>query len=474
VSTHDRGPIDPGLDAIAAAIDGAGGRAILVGGVVRDRMLGRPSKDYDVEVFGLRLERLESVLADFGEVIAVGRSFGVLRVKGIDCDFSMPRRDSKTGRGHRGFLVELDPSLDFATAARRRDLTINSIGLDLISGEILDPHGGRADLEAGLLRATDPAHFSEDPLRGLRVAQFAARFEMQVDSGLVALCRSLDLAELPGERLFEEFRKLLGQGVRPSLGLEFLRETGLLRFFPELQAMVGVPQDPLWHPEGNVWEHTLLVVDESAAARTGDAGEDLIVMFAALCHDLGKPVTTEIDEGRVRSPNHEREGIEPTRRFLARLRAPAELVRAVELLVDNHLAPAHFVACGAKPRAYRRLARKLAAGHVNARILHRLARADHFGRTTRDALAREFPDGDEFLRQAAALQVEERADPDVVLGRHLIERGMRPGPEFGRILAGCREIQDRTGSRDPQAILARYFGEGPDDNGEGGADSSSG
>jgi tRNA nucleotidyltransferase (CCA-adding enzyme) len=450
--------IDPIVENIAKAIDAAGGRAILVGGFVRDQLLGLPSKDLDVEVYGLELQAFEELLGRYGEVIAVGRAFGVLRVKGVDCDFSMPRRDNKTGRGHRGFQVELDPSLDFDTAARRRDLTINSIGLDLITDEILDPHGGRADLEACVLRATDPAHFSEDPLRGVRVAQFAARLEMAPDDALLALCRELDLSELPGERVFEEFRKLLLRGRRPSLGLEFLRVSGLLRFFPELEAMVGVPQDPQWHPEGTVWEHTVMVVDEAAAAREGDEREDTIVMFAALCHDLGKPGTTFTDdEGRIRSPNHEDEGVEPTRSLLSRMRAPGDLVDAVSVLVANHLAPAHFCACGAKPRAYRRLARKLAAGDVNARILYRLARADHFGRMTADAIAREFPAGDEFLRQAEDLHVEEEAGSEVVLGRHLIARDMSPGPRFGEILAACREIQDETGWDDPERILERYF-----------------
>ncbi len=394
-------------------------------------------------------------------MIAIGRSFGVLQIKGLECDFAMPRRDNKIGRGHKGFQVELDPTLGFDEAARRRDLTINSIGLDVITGEVLDPHGGERDLRARVLRATDPLHFSEDPLRALRVAQFAARFEMSPDDDLIELCRSLDLSELPGERTFEEFRKMLLKGVRPSLGLEFLRVSGLLRFFPELEAMVGVPQDPIWHPEGTVWEHTMLVVDEAANMRLGGESdaEDLIVMFAALCHDLGKPATTFTEGDRVRSPGHEAEGVEPSRNFLERMRSPTDLIRAVEVLVDTHLAPAQFAHGPAKPKAYRRLARKLDAGGVNLRVLHRLAVADHFGRTTPDALAREFPAGDEFLEKASSLNIEDKADDDVVLGRHLIARGMQPGREFGEILSRCREIQDETGWGDPDKILAEHFEE---------------
>jgi tRNA nucleotidyltransferase (CCA-adding enzyme) len=460
--------IEPRIIEVARAIAAAGGRAILAGGYVRDRLLGEESKDYDVEVYGLPLERLEEVLRGFGEVLAVGRAFGVLKVKGLECDFSLPRRDSKSGPGHRGFLVELDPRLDFAEAARRRDLTINSMGFDPLTGEILDPHGGRRDLEARVLRAVDPAHFPEDPLRGLRVAQFLARFEMEPDSELWGLCAALDLSELPGERLFEEFRKLLLKGRRPSLGLEFLRRSGLLRFFPELHAMVGVPQDPEWHPEGTVWEHTLLVVDEAAAARQGDAAEDLAVMLGALCHDIGKPQVTFEEGGRIRSPNHDEVGVAVAERFLLRLRAPGELIEKVCALVRHHLAPAQFVGSGATPKAFRRLARKLEAAGINARILLRLARADHLGRTTREALERRFPAGDEFIRRAEELAVEEQGIRDVVMGRHLIERGFEPGPAFGEILARSREVQDETGWDDPQRILDRVLGAAEAERGDSG------
>jgi tRNA nucleotidyltransferase (CCA-adding enzyme) len=448
---------DPAILDVARAVAAAGGRALLVGGWVRDRLLGLPSKDWDFEVHGLGLAALEKVLSRFGEVIAVGRAFGVLRVKGLDVDFSLPRRDSKTGRGHRGFLVELDPTLDFAAAARRRDLTVNSMGFDPLTGELLDPHGGRRDLERGVLRATDPERFGEDSLRGLRAAGFRARFEMEPDAELLRLCGALDLSDLPGERIWDELVKLLLKAARPALGLEFLERTRLLRFFPELEALVGVPQDPEWHPEGTVWEHTLLVVDEAAKLKSGDSLNDLVLLLGALCHDLGKPATTIEEGGRIRSPCHEAAGVPITESFLGRLRAPHDIVRKVAALVDNHLAPAHFVAGGATPKAYRRLARKLAAAGLTPRALYLVARADHFGRTTEDALARRFPDGDEFLERWRALDVEETAVKDVVLGRHLIARGFAPGPWFGKVLAACRELQDETGWDDPDRILERVL-----------------
>jgi len=446
---------------IARRVARAGGRALIVGGYVRDRLLGLDTKDLDLEVHGLEIARLEEVLREFGEVIAVGRAFGVLRVKGLDLDVSLPRRDSKTGRGHRGFLVELDPGLGYAEAARRRDLTMNSMALDPLTGEILDPHGGRADIARGILRATDPEHFGEDSLRGLRVAQFRARFELEPDAELRRLSSALDLSDLPGERVYEELKKLLLKGKRPSLGFEFLRETGLLRFFPELEAMVGVPQDPEWHPEGTVWEHTLLVLDEAALARTGVEDDDLVLLLGALCHDLGKPATTVEEGGRIRSPSHEDVGVPIARALLERLRAPLALTEAVSAMVRHHLAPAQFPQGNASPKAYRRLARKLEAAGTTMSMLHRVATADHFGRRTPDALARSFPAGDEFLRRASELAVELEPPADAVLGRHLIVRGYAPGPWFGKVLERCREIQDETGWKDPDRILDRGLEEVP-------------
>ena len=475
MTLHPRSRLDPRSVEIAKAVRDAGGRAVVVGGCVRDHLLGVRSKDVDIEVFGLGVERLEALLARFGKVYTVGRAFGVFRVGGIDVDFSLPRRDSKRGPGHRGFDVAPDPSLDFAEAARRRDLTVNSIGIDPLTDEVLDPHEGRMDLERRVLRATDPAHFPEDPLRGLRAAQLAARLEMAPDDALIALCRQLDLSELSGERVFDEFKKLLLRAAKPSLGFRVLEDTGQLRFFPEIDALRGVAQDPEWHPEGDVWVHTLMVLDVAASLRGGDTGagesgseraagaasphdgadEDLALMLGALCHDLGKPATTERIDGRIRSHRHDVEGVAPTRALLGRMRAPGALVDKVAALVEHHLAPALFIRNGATAKGYRRLARKLERAGVSIELLVRVARADHLGRTTEDAVAGRFDAGDAFLAAARACHVERAAPRDAVLGRHLIEHGMQPGPGFAPILERCREIQDETGWTDPERILGR-------------------
>jgi tRNA nucleotidyltransferase (CCA-adding enzyme) len=429
---------------IARAVAEAGGRALVVGGWVRDRLLGAVGGDLDLEVHALSREALIERLSTFGEVIQVGRSFDVLRVKGIDLDIS---------------LEESDPG-DYARASRRRDLTVNSIAWDPLRGEILDPHHGREDLRRRVLRATDADRFGEDPLRGLRVARLSACLEMRPDSELCRLCSGLDLSTTAGERIFEELRRLLLWAPQPSVGLRFLGETGLLRFLPELAEMVGVPQDPQWHPEGDVWGHTLLVVDRAAELRGGEEREDLAMMWGALCHDLGKPAVTSQEAGRVRSQGHDVAGVEASARMLARLRAPAALIAAVEVLVRHHQAPALYVREDASPRAYRRLARRLEAAGVSLELLERVARADRLGRANREARARQFPAGDAFLERARLLAVESAAEPPVVMGRHLLARGYRPGPEVGRILARCREVQDESGSRDPEQILDQVLGTG--------------
>ncbi|MDG2333191.1 MAG: HD domain-containing protein [Myxococcota bacterium] len=425
---------------IAERIAEAGGRALIVGGSVRDDLLGRPFRDRDVEVLGLTLEALAELLAEFGRPHQVGRSFANLRLSGLDVDFS----------------VAESPELDFAGAARRRDLTVNSMAMDPLSGEALDPYGGREDLVARRLRATDPQRFGDDPLRGLRTGRMAAELEMEPDPELVALCAAQDLSTVAPERIFDELCKGLLSARRPSRLFDFLEETGLLRYFPELDALGGVPQDPRWHPEGDVWIHTLMVVDEAARLREG-VEDGLALMFGALCHDLGKPESTRGEKGRVLAHGHENQGVEVTRRFLEGIRAPVKLVRKVSGLVQHHLAPALYPRNDAGARGYRRLARKLAEAGLSMELLAELARADQLGRTTEAALTRQFPDGERFLEAARALGVSQQATPDAVLGRHLLARGLQPGPGFSEILERCRNDQDETGETDPERILERVL-----------------
>jgi tRNA nucleotidyltransferase (CCA-adding enzyme) len=424
--------------AIARSVRSAGGRALVVGGWVRDALLGEPSKDLDLEVFGLPASDLRALLERFGRVDAVGEAFTVY--KSGELDVALPRRESKTGRGHKGFLVEGDPSLSFEEAARRRDFTINAISFDPLTGELIDPFGGRDDLAARRLRAVDPRTFVDDSLRVLRALQFAARFDLRLDEATATLCRSIRLDDLPAERIWGEVEKLLMLAVRPSVGLALAHDLGVVeRLWPELSALVGCKQEPEWHPEGDVWVHTLMVADEARRRIAGlDRGPALAMMLGALCHDLGKPATTVVINGRIRSPGHEEAGVPPATSLLDRLNVHSfdgyDVRRAVLGLVAHHLKPSAFrkSPTPVTDGAFRRLAQK-----VDLELLARFARADCHGRSgTFDCSAMDW-----FLERARALGVEHRPPAPLLMGRHLIELGVRPGPEMGAILALVYERQ---------------------------------
>ena len=433
-------PVPPELIKIAKAVAKCNGRSLLVGGAVRDHFMGSNiSKDIDVEIYGMSPEILESVLRNFGHLHAVGKSFGVLKLKTsrAEYDFSLPRSESKSGKGHRGFLVKTDSAMSYQKAASRRDFTVNSIGYDLLTQEVLDPFDGLVDLKHKVLRHIGPS-FAEDPLRVLRAMQFSARLEFEIAPETVELCGELDLAELSRERIFEEFRKLFLKAKRPSIGLEAAKKLGILRYFPELKALIGVPQDPEWHPEGDVWIHTLLVMDEAAQLRKGDEKQDLELMFGALCHDFGKPLTTEFLRGRWRSPAHDIKGVVPTEQFLRRMTDDRILIEEVTTLVKEHLRPVQLFK--ERDRINTGTIRRLAL-RVRIPELVLLARADYFGSTLSENKRTHFEAGDWLLDEAERMDVRNKAPRPLLLGRHLLALGVTPGPEMGLILKQAFESQ---------------------------------
>ncbi|MBC8259195.1 MAG: HD domain-containing protein [SAR324 cluster bacterium] len=433
-------PVPEELINIAKAVSSSAGNCILVGGAVRDYFLYQQvSKDLDVEVYGMSPENLEEVLSKFGAIHAVGKSFGVLKLKtaSAEYDFSLPRRENKTGKGHRGFIATADPDMNFQEAASRRDFTVNSIGYDLLTQTLLDPYDGIGDIKRKILRHTGPA-FSEDPLRVLRAMQFSARLEFDISADTVLLCRKLDLTELSRERVFEEFCKLLLKSKQPSLGFNSAKILGILDYFPELKALLGVPQDPEWHPEGDVWVHTLLVLDEAAKLRKGEYRKDLELMLAALCHDFGKPLTTEFLRGRWRSPAHDVEGVAPTVQFLLRLTNEQALIQQVTALVKEHLRPVQLYKDREKLKSgtIRRLALRVSIPEI---VL--LATADYLGRALTIEERAHFKPGEWLLLEAERIQVRDEPPRPILMGRHLLEMGLSPGPEIGAILKQAFEIQ---------------------------------
>ena len=423
---------------LASAVREAGGRALCVGGFVRDKILSHPSKDLDMEVFGVAQNALLPLLRTLGRVEPVGQAFPVYKLGAIDV--ALPRRESKTGRGHKGFTVEGDPAMSFEDAARRRDFTINAIGWDPLSDEYLDPFHGRRDLQLRVLKLVDPATFPDDSLRVLRALQFAARFELTIEPETARICSSIALDDLPAERIWGEFEKLLLQAERPSIGFALARELGVIhQLLPEIEPLYECPQDPEWHPEGNVWVHTLMVIDK-ARQLNGDLDRPRLatIMLGAVCHDLGKPPTTAVIDGRVRSPGHEAAGVEPATRILDRLNINTldnfDVRTQVLGLVTEHLRPSAFYKAKdtVTDGAFRRLAQK-----VDLELLVRFARADCHGRAgTFDCSAMDW-----FIDRARSLGVEHKPPSPILLGRHLLELGVEPGPRMGEILRAVYELQ---------------------------------
>jgi tRNA nucleotidyltransferase (CCA-adding enzyme) len=426
---------DKALNVMRVLKAGGAREVLIVGGFVRDSILGVESKDVDIEVYGMDMGSVMRILRyDAGlDVNEVGASFGVLKVDN-EIDVSVPRRENKIRIGHRGFGVDHDPDMSVEDAAARRDFTINSMAMRM-DGTIIDPHHGRTDLDVGCLRATSPEAFVEDPLRVMRAMQFASRFRLWIHPDTEALCRSMapQKVELPKERIWEEWKKWAVKGVKPSDGLMVLFYSHWLD--PEIRRLHKVPQDKGWHPEGDVFAHTCHVVDAAAkiAEREHlDVNDRMVLMFAALCHDFGKVSTTEFIDGHWRARGHCEASVKPAQDFLRRIGAPMFVVDAVSKLVIEHL-----IHAGAQPteRAVRRLANRLHPSSV--RMLGMLVEADHSGRPP-------LPAGNPFepwVDMAVKLYVDKQKPLPILWGRHLVDVGMKPGPKMGVMLAAAFQAQ---------------------------------
>ena len=420
---------------IATQAAALGGRAYYVGGCVRDSILGVHSKDTDVEIFGLSPEQIEKVLSKKFHFEAVGKSFGVWILKGLDIDVSMPRKERKNGLGHKSFEIIGDPNLSPKEACSRRDFTINAMLRDILSGEIIDPFDGQKDIEKKIIRHTSDK-FAEDPLRVLRAMQFAARFNFDVAPKTVGLCSNIPMENLPKERVFQEFKKLILKGKKISKGLAFLRDCNWVKYFPELSAMVGCPQDPIWHPEGDVYTHTMLCMDSFAQDRIGDEKEDTIVGLAVLCHDMGKPLCTKKDAtGRIRSLGHDILGGSVAEKFLRRISDEKVLLDNVKILVERHMAILDLWRSKAGDSAIRRLANKV--GRIDRLV--RIDKADREGRDVKEV--ESSPQGEWILSRAEELKIKDSAPKPLLMGRHLIERKLTPSPKFAEILNAAYEAQ---------------------------------
>lgn len=449
-------------------------RAVIVGGYVRDLMLGKHPKDADVEVYGVEPKRLhELVTRLFGHVDIVGQSFGVLKVmfaEGFELDIAIPRKEAKIGTGHKGFIIESDPSLSFREAARRRDFTINAIALDPLSGIVHDPYGGLDDLAKDILRVVDEATFQEDPLRVFRGVQLSARLEYTIEPKTLHLLKQMvargDLDELSKERVTDEWKKLLLKARQPSRGLELMLELGIIdKYYPELKALIATPQEPEWHPEGNVWIHTGMVLDQAAklirephnpsSSEEGKgvvrftSGEALTVMLSALCHDLGKALTTHVEDGRIRSKGHEEAGEVPARAFCSNFIFGHDTVDQIVKITRDHLKTTRYWLSLEKgeidekqyANILRRLLRRLEG--VPVEVFLAVTEADKRGRGVSDALTAPYTEGEFFRATLAKYGLELQAKTPLVSGGELMAKfNLNPGPQIGELMKAIELARD--------------------------------
>ena len=478
------------IKSLCQLFQGLGGRALLVGGSVRDAVISQEvpeleltSKDFDLEIYGIAPEDLRRILdITFGEhnVRLEGEAFqvykvAILGVKGL-VDISIPRIDNKisldsSGRG-RGFVIEGDPTMNIVEAASRRDLVFNSLAYDPLTRVTYDPFGAVESIRNRTIEVTDPETFVEDPLRVLRVMQFSSRFGFKVSEEATLLCRAMVeaglLDKLPKERITEEFVKLFTKGIKPSIGLEFIREIGLVeRWYPELHALIGCEQDPDWHPEGDVWSHTMQTVDAASKIADRENLDDkdrLVLCLAALGHDFGKPTTTtcRISDRRLISHGHESAGVSPMEEFFEHFSYAGfskQIRRQVYPLISHHLSPKFYWqqenprSDSQKPvdmrKAVRRLKYELEEEGTSVYMLALLAEADQRGRNGEGSFPLEadavedLNEWKSWLLDKDASIAETESRPGALVSGEEVKQALnlKQGPEVGAVLRAIVEAQ---------------------------------
>lgn len=382
------------LTQIAKKIKMQNGSAILVGGSVRDMFLGLPLTDYDIEIYGItQFKDLKKVLSEFGACNEVGKAFSVLKLKtkNLEIDFSFPRRDFKFAKGHKGFKTEADPNLDYTTAASRRDFTINSMGVNLLTKEFLDPFQGKQDLEKKILRHIGPA-FSEDPLRVYRACQFASRFNLKIHPTTIKLCQKINTAELPKERIFEELTKLLLKSKTPSIGLNYLADLNLLKEFPQLSQL---------YQNKALWKQTLGRVDEIAKLIKPVQENALSLMLAALCINFDQ--------------------VAPL--FLKQITNNKKLIQTV-----THVAQ--------KTQLILKNQKKISDSN-----LRKIALKGFLDEIILCVKASESPIEKWLKQKQKSLQLDQAHLTPILKGEHLLALRIKPGPKMGQILKKAFNMQ---------------------------------
>ncbi|MBR4471658.1 MAG: HD domain-containing protein [Erysipelotrichaceae bacterium] len=413
---------------IARSVYETGGRVFYVGGCVRDKLLNIENKDIDIEVHGISPSTLKEILEQYGTVKAFGKSFGVYQIAGYDIDIAMPRRERAIGKGHRDFEIDVDPFIGYEEAARRRDFTINALMEDVLTGQIIDSFGGLEDLKNKVIRCVDPVTFIEDPLRVLRAAQFASRFEFEIDKDTIELCKSIDLSTLSEERIEEELKKALLKAERPSIFFESLRKMEQLdTWFPMLKDLIGLKQDPIYHPEGDVWNHTMDVLDR-CTKYLDRVSNPYAFMLLGLCHDLGKIITTEEINGRIHSYSHEIKGLPLIKTFIRRFSNEKDIIKYVLNLTSLHMRPFSL----AKDHSGIKSTNKVFDKCIAPYDLILFSIADKGDKAKKEDI--------DFLLERYAVFEEYMSRP-YVSGDDLIAAGLKPDTSFSQILEYAHKLR---------------------------------
>lgn len=417
---------------IAEEVSRHNGSTYYVGGYVRDFFSGKQGKDIDIEVHGISPKMLAQILENFGERIEIGESFGIFGLKGYSLDIAMPRKETNRGKGHKDFDICVDPFCGTYLAAKRRDFTVNALMQNVLTGEVIDHFSGKADLEKGIIRHVNDVSFAEDPLRVLRGAQFAARFNFTVAEQTVELCRRMDLSHLPKERIMGELEKALLKSEKPSVFFETLRQMNQLDvWFPELKHLIGVEQNPKYHSEGDVWTHTMMVLD-AAVRFLPQVKNKTGFMLSALTHDFGKAVCTKVIDGVIHSYNHETLGLPLVEEFMQRLTGERRLTDYVMNMTQYHMKPNVLAAAEASVKS----TNKMFDASVDPEGLICLATADGLGKITHGEYVSHVP----FLEERLALYNEYMSRP-YVMGRDLIAAGITPGENFAEYLSLAHKLR---------------------------------
>lgn len=433
------------LKEIAEEIKNNNGRLYYVGGFVRDQLMNKENKDVDVEVFGINTDELISILSKYGTVDQIGSSFGILKVYGLNIDFGFPRKEKNTGLSHKDFEIKIDPYMTTLEAAKRRDFTINALMQDVLTGEIIDHFNGIQDIQNKIIRYVDKKTFAEDELRVLRACQFASRFSFKIDENTIKLCKTLDCTNLPKERIYAEVEKALLKAEKPSIFFEYAREIGILsKIFSPMDKLIGVEQEPKWHPEGDVWTHTMMVIDQAAKLRE-KSNYPIAYMLSAVCHDLGKITTTRHLNGKIVSYNHENE-LHLTKSFLKNITNNNDLIHSVLILVKNHMRPNILAKNNSSDKAVRKLIVETSGKLVNIQDEILLAKADRTGRGSDDMQTYNIDDW--WKEKLATVNENKTTIKPLVTGEDLINMGYSQGKELGETLKYAFKLQISGMSKD--------------------------